>query len=374
MKNELKMALIESIKQVTMGLDSICSILEQSVSEVETVAKEGVKVIVEEKVTDITPKAKEVVVVEEPVEEVKKPVALDLEGMTYNQLKSLAKEKGLNTKGTKADLIERILADATTGAPVEEELEEVVVEEPVIEDAEPEEDVEELVEGVLDEEEEVEVPEEVEENLADRIERELADYSLEDLAEILESIGKSPKGKRQVLLSRIVQAIEDGELEFEDEEDSTADTEEVAEEVVEEVEEVATEDEEVAEDEDEFPFDGEYFNLDEMTPERRDAIIEAYNDVVEQYNNDELPEEEIDDILSQFYTEEDGYTPQLPIEDKIEMFIMAYCRLIDDEGVQHEFEDPYTIEDAPVCCGHFLQETEDGNLMCVLCESEYEVE
>lgn len=343
MNKKMKQGLIDSINQIMGGLETIQTILVSSLDEadtqvvskvteavkqVENVAKTVVEAPVVEQ--EDTPETTEVEAVEVDAE-----VLAELQAMTYNQLKKLAKDNGLDTTGKKDDLIARLLPLAM--ADDEEEATPEVVE------AQPEEVTQE------------EVVEEVEEatpnTLYSKVERELAEYSVEELAEILESVGISPKGKRQALLSKICDAVEEGLLEFDTEEDAEGE------------EAVAVDEKPVA--------INPYFNPDTMTELRRLAVEEAVEDINTQIDNGEIEEEMIDDLMPHFYTD---YDTKFPIEDKIKYFVEAYQRLIDDEGERHEFQEPYYIDEKEACCGHFLNTLENGNLHCEICGNEYEVE
>ena len=143
------------------------------------------------------------------------PETPSLESLSIAELRKMAKELGLDTKGKKVDIIARIEA---LNEPVEENVEEVVEE--VIETPEVEvDDVEDevLIEDEDDAEEEADEDDEEEADEDDEepsdlelLKAELEDYSLEELKEVLESVELSTKGKKQALISRIIQAVEDG--------------------------------------------------------------------------------------------------------------------------------------------------------------------
>ena len=66
---------------------------------------------------------------------------------------------------------------------------------------------------------------------------------------------------------------------------------------------------------------------------------------------------------------------ELPKLKKLELYIEMFKRMIDDEGEQQDFETPYIINDTNICCGHILEELEEGKKMyCEICGQEYEVE
>lgn len=180
----------------------------------------------------------------------------DLTSLSYNDLKKKAKELGLSAKGSKGDIIARI--EDHLGVPVQED------EEDEVEDTQEVEETDNIdVEG-----------EEVEEEPTphDEVVEMLAEYTNDELKEILEGVELSTKGKREALIARIVQAIEDGVLSFEDEDEDLEDTEEetVEEEVVatDEVEEEDEDDTEEESDEEEEGIDIE----DILEPLDRDEV------------------------------------------------------------------------------------------------------
>lgn len=275
----------------------------------------------------------------------------ELEDTPYNKVKSIAGSyANIKATGKKADLIEKILgvefADVT-----EEEKQEVEETTQQVAD-EPNNEVDEPT--VEEDEEQVE---DSKNDLYAKVEKELEDYSIEDLADILEDIGKSPKGKRQALISKIVDAIEDGLLEFEVED------EEDVEETVEEPKEEPTP-EPVEDEEDE-----------EITDARRETMVEIREEIIRQYEEGEITDKEIKQALEKLNEkDEDCHKCDCPSEDRLECYIQLYQSLVDDEGETHGLNEPYFVNDQARCCGCELKELENENLYCETCGTEYEVE
>lgn len=197
---------------------------------------------------------------EEAVEE-----DMNLESLSYNELKKLAKELSLSAKGTKAELIARI-QEAQGIAVEDEEEEEEIVEEPTVEVEE-----ETVEDEESDEEEDLTT-------LHDEVMEQLEAYTDEELKEILESIDKPTKGKRQTLIALIVQAIEEGLIDFGDEEEEESDEEQHMEqddESTEADEEQGVEDEEEDEDEEDDTEEDEEDEIDIeeiLSPLDRDKV------------------------------------------------------------------------------------------------------
>ncbi|MBO8161124.1 MAG: hypothetical protein H0Z24_05760 [Thermosipho sp. (in: Bacteria)] len=345
MKQKQLKRLVESLDVVIRGLTDIRVILSGDLIDSESVQEE---------------KPLEVPANETPAKEGVSRKD-ELESMKYNDLKKLCKDLGLSPKGKKDVLIERILNCEETKEEImqseegelEPELQEVVEENEVEEESteEPEEN-----------EVEIEEDSEEEETLYEKVERELADYTLEELAEILESVGKSPKGKRQALIAKIVDAIEEGLLEFDSE-----DEEEIEEEDNEEVEEDNTEVEEETTDDEDIE--------EEMTEARRKTIEELVKEIKRQYKEGELSDKEIKATLEQYneYSETCS-TCNCPKEDRLKCYIDLYTSLVDDEGNMHELQEVFYRNGEPVCCGKYLVELNNGNYYCEVCGTEYETE
>lgn len=299
--------------------------LEEEKAEQETVKEELPK----EEVKEETPKKEEETNKEETTGETY--TLAQLEAKTYAQLKSLAKNLGVSAKGTKQTLIDNIA----------EHLNLVFGEEELTPDI-PVDDTEPIEQEEVDEEELVE---EEGETLYDSIVKGLEGYTDEELADILSYIGVSPKGKRQALLAKIVQAVEDGKLEWDD----TEEGEEL------EDEEVETE-EEVVEEE-----------IEETTEARKQACLKYRKDLEKQIADGEISHKEILKELKEYYNGK--YTSQGKKSDE-EEFININCNLIDDEGDIHEFSDPYYIGDDIYCCGQKLKEV-DEDYYCEICGTTY---
>lgn len=291
----------------------------------------------------------------EPVQEapnttVEVDIPEDLESLSYNELKQLAKKVGVKAVGSKKDLISAISGGEVQEAPKKEAKKETKKAEPVEESLEVAEEESNVI--PMDRSKDVKEPEKTQEDttLYDRIVSDLEGYSDEELADILSDIGVSPRGKRQALLAKIVTAIEEGKLEWEEDEETTE-----VEDTVPVQEEDNASDEEVAE---------EILGSDE----RKKAVEALRDELTDAYNNDDLTDKEILTYLKKYYN--NNYTSNDPIEDA-ELYIEIQCNLIDDEGEAHEFEDPYYIGDDAYCCGLQLKQINDTDLYCEHCGTTY---
>lgn len=358
-------------------------------------------------------------VVEESTEEVEESNdeiqegkdAVDLEGMSYNDLKKLAKELNLSAKGTKSELVDRIKeAQGILVVDEEAEDEEVEIEEPV-------EEVEE-------------VEEELETSLHDKVASDLEDYTDEELKDILESIDKPTKGKRQTLIALIVQAIEDGELDFGDEEEE--EVEEDNDETNDEVDEVSDE----TEDEEELDLEDILSDLDRdqikaicrkldikvmkkdtaetlatkvMEYEDENSLLDVLIDLGYVSLEDETEDEEEDEVeeiqepnfigskervkamkkvyaetledieegtikakdVTKFLKEYHNDTWQGTQDENNKEYARIKAELVDNEGDSVSLEEAYYVGDDVYCCGAKLKEL-DGDYYCEFCGTEYE--
>lgn len=325
---------------------------------------------VEAPVVDVIQPLVEVVegeVVETPEVEADEEQIEDLSSMTIQQLRSLAKSHGLSTKGTKKDLIARI---NELNEPVEEEIVEDEVEE-TIEEVTPEvveDEVEETVEDLEDEEEEIEESTE-DMNEMELIQSELEAMEVDELVEILESVELPTKGKKQALISRILEAVADGLLEFFDaDEIEEYDADEEDEELDEAIEQALEETDEEAEEE-----EIEEIEEDEEEVSPREATqMEVEEEILEAYEDGSLTDKEIANFLEDYFN---GKFKPINKKRALNKYIEIQCDLVDADGDRMPMGEPYYVSDEDVfCCGSEIKELDNGNLFCEVCGQEYETE
>lgn len=408
----------ENYLNILKGLDLI---REAVISEMETevVSVETVKNKIEEVKNDVetTPEVEEEVVEVETNTE-----AEDLNSKTLKELKDLAKELGVSTKGSKSTIIGRILE-------AQDNVEEVV---------------EEPEENILTEEEVEEFEEATETGEENPLEAQLNEMSVEELADILAEVGISTKGKKQSLIAKVLKAVEEGKIELADEEDADEE-EEVVEETVEEVEEpvndtieeteddeegieleeildslgtkelkdlakelgikvvlkdkkasliekitnfeddnklmevliekdiiVATDEEEVEEDvdtEEEFVVEG--------SDVRIEAVENKFADLMEHIENGEIEMSEVKEFLEEYYADNKSELKKIEAmteEDLANKYCWIQANLIDDEGQEVDFEEPYMVGDKPYCCGIPMKQLNETTYVCEIDGEEVELE
>mgnify|MGYP001736586331 CR=1 FL=1 len=322
----------------------------------ETLLKQIVKEAVVEALSEVEPKnwttndiheeephneapsvePEEEVTVEEPETE-----DVDLGSMKLKELREYAEELGLNSKGKRAEVEERIQEFLDN----QEDSEDEEVEEPEVEEESEESEIEENEDSEEDEDSEEAEDDEVEDETYAKVMQYVNEASDDELRETLEELGLSSKGKREALVEKIYQAVKDGLFEFEEEPSEEVEPEEET-------------DEETSED------------LG-MTEERAKAIETMEEQVQEEFEEGKITRKEMVAYLKQV-----GIAVTKKVEDEavVEMYTEKLALLIDDEGEFHdEGGDPYNINEVPYCCGAPLEEIE-GGYRCNVCGTEYEAE
>lgn len=260
---------------------------------------------------------------------------VDLGSMKLKELREYAEELGINSKGKRAELEERIQEFLNSEESEEEDLDE----------ESEDDDVEEFEESdESDEDEDSEEDESEEDEKYAQVKEYVENASDEEIKETLKELGLSTKGKREALIEKLYQAVKDGLFEFaEDDEDA------------ENVEEYEEESEEL---------------LDDMTPERAEGVEELQEKVYADFESGDLTRKDMTTYLKQVGV---AVTKKVDDEDVLEMYINKLALLVDDEGEFHEEgEDPYTVNGVPYCCGTKLEVLEDGGYKCNVCGAEYD--
>lgn len=291
----------------------------------ETVRKETVK------------KEAEPVEIEEEISEV------DLGSMKLKELREYAEELGLNSKGKRAEVEERIQEFLNSEESEEEDLDEEVEEVEEVED-----DVEEVEEeSEEDDSEENDSEDDEDDEKYAQVKEYVENASDEEIKETLKELGLSTKGKREALIEKLYQAVKDGLFEFAEDDEDLENTEDV-----EDIEEESEEDD------------------SEDTEERIQGIEELNEKVREDFESGDLTRKDMTAYLKQVGV---AVTKKVDDDNVLDMYIEKLSLLVDDEGEFHEEgEDPYTINGVPYCCGAKLEVLEDGGYKCNVCGAEYD--
>ena len=275
-----------------------------------------------------------------------------LDGLSYNNLKRLAKEMGIPAVGSRDELTQKILSfDGEVPAP-EAEVESETAEEPVeekttrksprkIQKSEPEP----VEEDEDDEDDEEEDP------IVAQVNEAVEDMTDEEIMDILADVGVKAKGKRQALISAVIKAVRDGKIDLDSDEDE--------------------EDEDEAESE-ETEYDVNDPENPDMTEERK-AAIKAYEaDIRADFKNGDITRKQLIEWLNEFHDTKDTMKKKSD-EEILSEYIHCSCLLINDEGEMPEEEGAYTVNGIPYCCGHELAYNEDNDTyICEVCGAEFE--
>ena len=363
MKKETVTAIIEALKGISDNVNNIIAILQnENVDEEVTVAKDAPSERAKTEVKKAP--AKKAEPAKEETEE-KEVGQLNLDDMTYNELKKFAKDNGLSAVGDRKTLIKRIEENLLNKpAEVEEAEEETEEEVPVkksapvkakkapVKKAEPVEEVEEEPEQAEEVEEEVE---DDEEELVSSIEEALEEMTDEEIKDLLVENGIKAKGKRQALIDAVIRGVKEGKIEFADEDEE-----------FEEAEETETEAEET---------EAEEVEAEEMTEERAKGINEYRSQVEEALSAGEMTKADLISYIEAFKGETDKTLAKKSEKALVDMYMECAENFIDDEGDMHDSEEPYMINEEPFCCGSPLNYNEKEKVyVCEHCGGEYEAE
>ena len=387
-------------KDVRKALELIVSELSNGELVLTDVVKEAKDEVAEKRASK---KDKKV----EPKEEVKEDDAVEtaeysmeeLKAMTQAELKALAKELGVSVRGSKSAILGRILEKIDV-AEVEEE-------EPVEEAEEP-------------------VTEEVEND--DAVQEALEELELEDLADLCEQAELSTKGKKQALIARLMTAHNAGEIDLTD----FFEEEDITDEVDEEIEEDAVDEmqiEEILEAQDlkTIKAVAKKLKIKVALKDKKPAIIEKIGqydaeDVVEVLNDMGLIEPaddeeeasegvempkfegskkrikaceacwkeimsdlekgdiEEDDIREFFEDRFSGNKSELKKiakkdwEDLAIEYAEIMANMFDDDGDDVEMQEPYMVDETPYCCGVPMKKADDTHFLCEIDGEEVELE
>lgn len=277
-----------------------------------------------------------------------------LNSLSYNNLKKLAKDLGIPAIGSRDELTAKILKVEVT-APAKEEVEET--EEAPVEKAPKATKTSKKVEPVAEPKEDDEEDEEEEDPIVAKVMEAVEDMTNEEIADILADVGVKAKGKRQALISAVIKAVQEGKIDLDDEEEEEAEAPQSE-----------------AEDSEDEEFDVNDPNNPDMTEERKTALVAHENETREGFESGEITRKEIVQWLNDYHGTKD--TMKKKSDDEIlEDYIYCSSLLIDDEGEMPEEEGAYTVNGIPYCCGHELAYNEDNETyICETCGAEYEAE
>ncbi len=344
-------------------LDALKAIAEGINALIDLETGNAISVSEEPKQEDEPKKSKVTVLAEKKAEEKKEEV--DVDSMDYRQLKSYASEIGVKAKGTKGQLLKAVKDFLANGGEEVSEEEEKPVKKPARGVASMKAKKAEEVEKEVESEEEDDDSED-ENTTIKEVESAIKEQELtdDDLRDILKDLGLSTKGGHEVLVSKLADAVDVGELSLDDDE-----SEDEAEET--EVEDEDVTDDENAEEDAEESDNEENNEGTEITAERKQAIDDFTAETTEVFENEEISVEDMRDFIKDFG---EKISKKASDEEVLAKYIECASMLIDDEGNTVE-EGAYMLNGVPFCCGHALEISEDETSgKCHICGEEYEFE
>lgn len=373
--------IIKGIDMTITGLNAIKNALAETTQDVEAPVKKSKSV-----------EKREAIQSEETVATGKFDVE-QLNSMKYNEFKKLAASLGVKCTGTREEIMERILALDVT---VEKDAE---VSEPVDDEQEvTETKSDRLSSGKRKLAKKADAP--AKDEFDEQAEKIATDTPVEDIIEALADV--DVKATKKNAVAKLAEALRNGLIEVddddededidEDDEDIDEDDEDdVDEDDSDEAEDDSEEDEDSDDDDEDDDEEGEDFNADTyfpevdphglndpdtMSDERRQAVHDKNEEIIEAYSNGELTLDAINDFFSEYATEED--MELIDTDNDLEvlaLYIALNDRLIDNDGDEHEKEDPYEVGEHDMCCGHELKYVKKTKkYICEVCGAEYEAE
>lgn len=295
----------------------------------------------------------------------------ELEVMKYNDLKKHAKSLGLDNKGTKDELIGRILATGSPeeGADIEDE------EDPVEEEAVKEEDKPTKAKASK-KTAKAKKDDEPSKETMDTVAELMDEYDVADIVKILsdEGIKVTKKMQKDVEAVALIlgKAIESGTVVLD-----TAEEEE--EEADEESQEEEQEELDIDLDVDSYFEEYDFFesnNPDDMTPKRKKAIKKMMKKIIADLESGDLDMEKnifpyLTDMLGE--EEQEALGDEIDEETAICTYVEVRKRMVDDDGDEMKPSEAYELNEESYCCGNPLAEDGD-NFKCSICGTVYQAE
>ena len=280
-----------------------------------------------------------------------------LNSLSYNGLKRLAKEMGIPATGARDELTQKILAyEGEVPNPDAPNEEETPIEETSAKTTSKNRKIQKS--APVEEEPEDDESEEDEDPIVAKVNEAVEDMSNEEIADLLADVGVRAKGKRQSLISAVIKAVQEGKIDLDDEDSDEEDEEFID-------TESETEEDEYDVNDPENP---------DMTKERK-AALESYRSEVENdFSEGTITRAQIIEWLNEYHNTKDSMKKKSD-DELVEEYTYYSSLLINDEGDMPEEDGAYTVNGVPYCCGHQLSYNEDNNTyICETCGAEYEAD
>lgn len=196
------------------------------------------------------------------------------------------------------------------------------------------------------------------------------DTSVEDIIAALSDVGV--EATADDYLTKLAAALREGKLEVDDEGDEgEGDADPEAEQ--------DAEDGDITAESYFSEYDPEGFNDPaNMSDERREAITAKMDEILTDYSEGNLAPQDVQDYLTEKATQDElDLLGDDPSDDEmLKAYMELVKRTIDNDGTEHTDEgDPYEVGDVNMCCAHPLKHVrKTGKWVCEMCGQEYEAD
>ena len=336
--------MIEALK----GIRDNLSVIIDEAENTGSVVTKAEKVVAPKETETVAPKSRKEREASEELPDVTGNLTEEqLNSLSYNNLKKLAKEMGISATGARDELTQKIL-NVEVSVDAEDDSDEETVEapktapskvakNPVIEESDDDDDEEEV------------------DPIVEQVNEAVAEMTDEEIMDVLADVGVKAKGKRQALISAVIKAVREGKIDLEDDDE-------------EESEDVSPSEDSVEED----GFDVNDLDNPDMTKERKVALESFATSTATDFENGDITREQIVEWLNDFHSTKDTMKKKSD-EELLNEYVYYASLFINDEGEMPEEEGAYTVNDVPYCCGHELAYNEDNETyICEVCGGEYE--
>ena len=285
-----------------------------------------------------------------------------LDSMKYNDFKKLAASLGVKCTGTREEIKERILAlDVVV---TEDDAE---VSEPVEEDETPTKSSKSGRSKKLGNKK---ADEPTGDEFDEQAEEIAKDTPVEDIIEALADV--DIKATKRDAVKKLAEALRQGLIELDSDDEDEDEGEDTTEEVGDD------DDVEITAESYFEELDQEGYNdPSEMSEERKEAIESKMDEILTEYSEGNLTDDDIASYVEDNATEDeiDLLGDEYDEEDILKLYMELVKRTIDNDGEEHEQGEPYEVADKDVCCGHELKYVKKTKkYVCEHCGTEYEAE
>lgn len=284
-----------------------------------------------------------------------------LNGLSYNELKKLAKSRGILAVGARDEITQKILngdTDADTADDEEEEEESAPAKSSKSKTTAKKSPIKMKPDPEDEEDDESDDDEEEDDPIVTQVNEAVEGMTDEEIADFLTESGIRARGKRQALIALVIKAVREGKIELEDdgeESDDSSDTD---------IEDDTEKDQDFSDNDLDNP---------NLTKKRRKALEDFIKQAKSDFKSGELTADDLVEWLSDNNFGKKALLKKKSDKELLDLYIEKACYFIDDDGDFTE-DGGYTVNDQPYCCGRPLTYNEDTKTyVCEECGGEYEL-